>query len=133
MGHERSSATSLEDPVWSWPRRPKRGEPRVIAQKRHLENCHVRIKFMVSEMKIRHGRPRRRPVATATERISREPRLTGGVPLGTFRSSSTANQIEVAGANSEILERVAPEFRLIQGSENARSRTTAGQSGVSGW
>src|SRR5215475_12559144 len=102
MGHERSSAISLEDPAWSWPRHPKRAEPKVVAQKRHLENRQNRIKFILSEMKIRHGRPRRRPVATATERISREPRLTGGVPLGTFRSSSTAHQIEVAGANSEI-------------------------------
>jgi hypothetical protein len=36
-----------------------------------------------------------RPVAWQQERISREPRLTGGVPLGLFMRRSIAHQILV--------------------------------------
>jgi hypothetical protein len=68
-----------------------------MLEKRHLENRHVRIKFMASELKISAigARTARGRLQRQQERNSREPRLTGGVPLGTFKSRSTAHQIEV--------------------------------------
>ena len=56
------------------------------AQKRDLENGGDQARFMASGMiNFGHGVNSAGRLQTATERTSLEPRLKGGVPLGTFR------------------------------------------------
>jgi hypothetical protein len=56
------------------------------AQKRDLENSGDQARFMASGMiNFGHGVKSAGRLQTATERIPLEPRLKGGVPLGTFR------------------------------------------------